>query len=179
MSNNAVTCWRYALPNTGHYEGWAVVHVDSEGFLGIASDYGDYVYQWPGRKNAGGDFRRFLVALNAEDDQNYLMSKLSRRDVLDRKGTAENVREAVREMRRDGSLTKEEARECWNAAQRFEDDDEYLEHDLWDDILAIEDCEDLFAMTYSDQLKAFVRKEWPRIVAAIREDLAQEDGVSA
>lgn len=174
-----VQCWRYALPNTDHYEGWAVVHVDSEGFLGIASDYGNYAYQWPGRKNVGGDFRRFLVSLNTEGEGEYLMSKLGERNEIDRKATAEAIRETVEEWYLEGDLTEEQAQEYREAADRFAEDEDYLVRDLRDDLDAMPDAWELIQMTYPPMLRAFVRVEWPRIVAAIREDLDQEEGVSA
>ena len=43
--SKAVICWRYVIPNV-QYDGWAIVHVDSSGFLGIVSDFGNYAYRW-------------------------------------------------------------------------------------------------------------------------------------
>src|SRR4051812_17884112 len=59
---------RYDVTSVKH-EGWAVVVVDSKGFLGVFSDYGNYAYHWT---HFGDDFKKFLAGL----DWDYLYGKL-------------------------------------------------------------------------------------------------------
>ena len=52
---------------------WAVIVLDTErGFLGIASDRGNYAFMWS--HTGEDDFRSFLIGL--EDSPDYLLGKL-------------------------------------------------------------------------------------------------------
>ncbi len=160
-----VTCWRYALPNV-HYQGWAIVHIDSSGFLGIASDFGNYAHQWVSWGDQ--DFRQFLADLR---DGGYLCSKLGRETNFDRVATAKAFREDILEGRRQNGYDQKTARQLWDAVAEFLDDDHSADW-LLENTSAMVDGWEMLRYDYESLLRGFVQHVWPRIQAAIREDLA-------
>lgn len=168
--SKAVICWRYVIPNV-QYDGWAIVHVDSSGFLGIVSDFGNYAYRWV---NWGDqDFRAFLLKLG-QTDKDYLHSKLGRATCFDHKTTAKTLRQWIVEGRRNESYNQSSARECWDIVKQFEAyqySAEWLYNHLNEEI---ENVTDAFSYTYENELKNFVQRVWPRIQAAISVDVAGE-----
>lgn len=94
---------------------WAVFTVDkpradSEFFtLSINSSFGGYVFAW---SHPGCSWRKFLARLN----RGYVSSKMVGGDeVFDGDATAQSVRDQIRETRRSGDCSAEEAREEWDA----------------------------------------------------------------
>ena len=165
---NDVTCWRYSVPNVD-YDGWAVAHLDNRGFLAVIGDYGEFGHLW---HNFGDeDFRVFLSRLGPD----YLMGKLGERTELNRKKTVHELRREICQDRRSGLLDREQAREDWDAVAAFEveSDATYSAEDFLDE-LHMEDAGELFVMDYPPRLKGFMERTWPRLVAAMQEDLARE-----
>lgn len=81
--------------------------------LAITSSFGDFGYHW---SHCGpGPWHDFLAKL----DREYAMTKLMGADykVVDFHTTAGDALEAIIEMRRQGDLNREEARESWNEIQ--------------------------------------------------------------
>jgi hypothetical protein len=120
FSKTAVERYDFRIP--GGFA-WAKITVSSDvGLLQISSDYGDWSYRWGG-DNGKPSFKAFLVGLNQE----YLSDKLTRgkRDLLQEQ-TREAVQlEILRERRgapRD--VTRQQAREAWDAACRLDLDSE-------------------------------------------------------
>lgn len=164
-----VTCWRYAIPNV-HHQGWAIVHIDSSGFLGVVSDFGNYAHQWVSWGDK--DFREFLLELG-RTDKDYLHSKLGRRTCFDRAATAQAFREDILEGRRQNGYDQKTARQLWDAVAEFLDDDHSADW-LLENTSAIVDGWEMLRYDYESLLRGFVQHVWPRIQAAIREDLTRE-----
>lgn len=163
-----VTCWRYALPSVQH-QGWAVVHVDSRGFFGVVSDFGNYAFNWTA---FGDDFRQFLLGIG--DDTGYLCSKLGPQRTLDVKATTQVFREYILSDRRAGRMEKERARELWLRTDEFRH--ELIElGDLIDTASeTFPGCWEWGSYDYDGRLRGFAQHVWPRILTAIRDELDAE-----
>lgn len=163
-----VTCWRYSLPPVRH-EGWAIVHMDSHGFFGAASDFGNYAFNWTA---FGDDFRKFLLGIGT--DTGYLCSKLGPRRTLDVKATTQLFRENILSGRREGRMEKDRARELWLRTDEFR-------HELIELGELIDTASDIFpgcwewgSYDYDEDLRGFAQRIWPRLLAAVQADLAVE-----
>lgn len=80
------------------------------GSISIQSSFGDFAYTWT---SIGSDtFRTFLRSLNFE----YFMGKACPKDFreFDLDLTVQGIRENLLKARRQGDLSKEDARTCWS-----------------------------------------------------------------
>ena len=165
----APTVWRYSLQSE-HHEGWAVFLLDSYGMLAVASDYGNYVHHWPRGGWGTGDFRVFLLGI----DPSYLIGKLGHgRTVLDPAGTERRIRDTVLRARREQYLTKDRAQSEWDRVGASDFADVVSFHD-WYLNTSLEDAYELAVYQPEPQLVAFTQRVWPRFLAALREDLGQQ-----
>lgn len=155
---------RYDVPSVKH-EGWAVVVIDSRGFLGVFSDYGNYAYHWT---HFGDDFKKFLAQL----DWDYLYGKLMQlRDarVYDGSATLANIRNRIVELRREGQLTYDEAREEWTLAADSEiDDHSSIGYALWYQQTNLPDANELYETRNDLQCEQFCQKVWPRFIELLK-----------
>lgn len=165
-----VKMWRYVLRSesrNGWNEGWAIFLLDSKGFFAVCSDYGDYVYHWG--SIGPTDFRVFLCGL----DRSYLIGKIAPKKEYDAEATKDFVKETIISHRRDGTFTKEEAREEWDLMQECDFDD----FNDWLRQTQISDAWEMAIYRHSRQALAFYDRVWPRFIALLKEDLASEPGV--
>ena len=151
----------------GYYVGTFVIADD--GYFSTVSEWGNYAYYW---SHAGACFRSAL----ANFDGDYVLNKIARRDVYDGEATGADVRRHILEYRRDGHMTKEEAREEW---------DLFIEHERlesrecfawWYRDTKIGDASEFASHDYPSQAKWFSVKAWPHFVKALRAELAAEKG---
>lgn len=159
-----VVCWRYALPPIRH-EGWAIVHVDSHGFFGVVSDFGNYAFHWSA---FGDDFRQFLTEISAD----YLCGKLGGApNHLDVRATTQRFREDILHDRRDGRLDRQRARELWTTTEEFRH--ELISFEELVEAFSAEspDCWEWGYYDFAPALRGFAQHIWPRLMTAIRTDL--------
>jgi hypothetical protein len=157
---------RYNVRSDGRHEGWAVVVIDSKGFLGVVSDYGNYAFHW---SSFGDDFRKFL----REIDDDYLYGKLMQgRDakVYDGEATLRGILKRIIELRREGRLTPDRARDEWTLAK-----DSEINHDRFSDGFSIwyretqlENANELYETMQDPQCRMFCQKVWPRFVELLK-----------
>lgn len=158
-----VTYYRYVVP-TLKFEGWGEFVIGSNGFFAAVSDYGNYAFRW--RNIAVGlEVRRFVIQLEPD----YLLSKIARRDEFDVEGTVQNIKGQICEERRRKDLTKEDARETWDAADRITNSHEAS---IWyDDYASTVDVEGTYTQRYSLDSQDFAHKLFPRLKELIRREL--------
>ncbi len=162
--------WRYEGPNEDKcYGGWFIAFIDSAGCLAVLSDYGDYSYRW---HSPGASMRHFLLCCNT----GYVADKFGYnvKAEIDGDATRKGIREYILETRRQGTLTKEEARLEWeNSRNDFDSDVDFSD---WMQGSNFDDSYE-FYRSRKPQLEAFMRQVWPRLVECIREDLESEKQV--
>lgn len=156
---------RYDVRSDPNHEGWAVIVIDSRGFLGIVSDYGNFAYHWD---SFGDDFRRFLAGL----DWHYLHRKLMHgRDgrVYDGRATLEAIKKLIIEYRRAGELTREQARDEWTLALDSGIDEHRSDgFSLWYRDTQLENVSELYQTMPEPQCQAFCQKVWPRFIELLK-----------
>jgi hypothetical protein len=155
---------RYNVPSVKH-EGWAVVVIDSRGFLGVFSDYGNYAYHWT---HFNDDFKKFLVGL----DWDYLYGKLMQlRDakVYDGEATLRSILKRILELRRVKRLSREQARHEWVLAEDSEIDHHFSNgYSLWHRDTQLEDAHELYETRNDLQCEQFCQKVWPRFIELLK-----------
>lgn len=156
---------RYDVRSDTRHEGWAVVVIDSRGFLGVFSDYGNYAYHWT---HFGGDFRKFLGQL----DWDYLYGKLMQgRDarIYDGEATLRSIKKRIIELRREKRLTAEQAREEWDLAKDSEIDHRFSDgYSLWHRDTQLQDAHELYETMHDLQCQQFCQKVWPRFIELLK-----------
>lgn len=160
----AVELRRYVIPSQKG-EGWAIIVIGSDGYFSTVSDYGNYAYRWT---NPGCEFRKFLVGVNA----GYLIGKLhGRPDEYDGDETTKAIREEIVRRRRDGTWTREEAREEWNLTSGL---DSIVDFAFWWQKTRIEDAHEFQRNSVPSEVVAFANRAWPRFVEMLKAELAAE-----
>lgn len=89
---------------------WADIIIDDDGSFNVQSDNGNFCHSWPrhGRKS----FKHFLIEISRDPD--YLLRKVSRKTELNEEKTLKNWFSSLAERRREGEISKEDAREIWD-----------------------------------------------------------------
>lgn len=157
--------------------GWADITLrewPEGGSFQCQSDYGDYAHIW----TSIGDrtFKEFLCGL----DKDYFLKKTRSQDylVFDSERTCKQLREEIIRMRREGDITKEVARQCWedvesvdsNFGDNVRDFCHGLEHTHIPEVLYDWDyCSIPILNSYHPSCTAFWERVWPHIVAYWRE----------
>ena len=164
--------WRYEVRNNEHCQGWAILHLDSGGFFGVCSDYGDYAYLWSGHGRE--DFRTFVCELTHDPD--YAATKLTygRSDSreFNREETVQRIREEICRERRSGTLTKGEAIDEWDEVEYLADGE--MSFDEWCGRTGLEDAHEFYNTKTNHQAMAFCKEVLPRLVEVIRKELTDE-----
>jgi hypothetical protein len=145
--------------------------MDSTGFFGAVSDYGNYSYLW----NAHGreDFRLFVVGL--EKSWDYAATKLGgyeKNHVFDAEATAEAIRKEVLEGRRQESITLERAQEEREYAEELERKNITIEQ--WAERTNLDDPSEYVVHRRAADLEAFCKKLLPRLATMIRAEMGAE-----
>lgn len=172
----SVTTWRYVLPSLPKGEdSWSIVFVDSTGCVAVLSDYGDWCYRWVTKHCGFDDFRKFLV----QADWGYVAMKLGlgREDALrvyDGEATRKNIRRRIREARRDGSLSKKQARDEWELAGSDIEDNGLVGFHEWYQHTKFSDAYECAVYRMSHGLHHWVTVSFPRLKEVLRAELAAE-----
>jgi hypothetical protein len=164
-----VKLWRYYLSNENR-EGWAEIVIGSTGFFAAVSDYGNYAFAW--RSMGVDDARKFF--LRAPDDWCYFAGKLGGAHAREYDGVATRlaIREEIIRLRRDGGLTRDEARAEWELAEgNIEDSEVWL--GIWWSRTKI-DATELRRTRLDASLEAFCKVTMVRLAEVIRAELAKE-----
>lgn len=148
-----------------HLGGWAVVHIDSRGFLGVVSDHGNYAFHWT---SFGKDFKTFLADL----EWDYLHGKLTFgwSEVYDGHASAEAIRREILTDRRQGLSREHEARHEWDLFQSHKD--EILDSEggfgAWAQDTDMSDAFELRRTRPEPQCEAFCKKLWPHFIEQLK-----------
>jgi hypothetical protein len=168
--SSEVKSWRYSIPNTKGYEGWAILFIDNAGCFAALSDYGDWTHRWNARgfeEHEKKDFRHFVLSCS----DHYLLDKLNPRQEYDPEGTLQAVKEAICGMRRERQLEKDEAREEWEHLEDCERlENEYM-FQRWMELTELSDAWELSTTKHSEQCRAFIQQCMPRLRELIKNDL--------
>lgn len=155
---------------------WAVFFLSIDGYLDIQSDYGDYSYRWG---SFGPCFKQFLI----DCDRSYLLGKLgmNKPKEFDNKKTYECIKRDIINMRREGEINSEIAKESWEQAKyilEFMNEHEYQEFiigsnniiygSIYKDTIEIP-C----IMEYSYQLRYFLDECWKEFIKILKEEVFQ------
>lgn len=162
----------------GHW--LADVILRSDGFFSTVSDWGNYAFRWT---HPGMEFRAFVAQLEGQDD--YVCSKLAKRDWWDGEQTLKNIKHRITSGRRDGWLTKARAEEEWghliDACATFWSEGlngvremDHLQFSRFYDKTSLDDAGELASYDYPPDVRGFCREVMPRLAAAIRAELTAE-----
>ena len=161
-----VQTWRYSLPNV-QGEGWAIIFIDETGCFTALSDWGDVGYRWNQRGLPEGGFKRFLI----QCEDSYLISKFgSQRREYDPEATLEAVKHDILQSRRDGQLSKEDAREEWDGLQTYDNLSNDHDFSQWYTTTKL-DAAELHCMRYVRDVTNFVEKVMPRLREVLKAEL--------
>lgn len=160
--------WRYSIPSE-QGEGWAVFVLGSDGYFSSVSDYGNYAFLWCAHECR--DFREFL--LHTDRDWDYFVRKLSPGNVYDGEATERGIRETILRLRRDRSLSMEEARTEWDLASNIDLDSEIGFHQ-WYIETALSDAWEYGQYRAPEHVVQFVRKCMVRLIPLLRADLERD-----
>lgn len=143
--------------------GWARAWVTSDGCLTIMSDWGNYAYWWFGDN---GDHRDFLASCGVDYIENKLAGGKSE---IDHDATVAGIKERICRRRREGGLSREEARDEWELLQGV---DFESERDMWHwyDNTELDDAAEVLCHRHPLQLQMFMRRCWPLLVAEMLRD---------
>lgn len=137
--------------------------------VSVISDYGSFGFCW---SHIGGDWREFLASL----DFDYAMKKMMGLRLwtpLDVTEATDKARALVVDQRRQGGLTRKDARTLFDAASSARGDAFNCQHFLaeWDresgGLMSRHDLYDAKWDKYDPQAEAFWSEIWPHFVAAI------------
>ncbi len=148
---------------------WAYIYVDeANGVFTSYSSFGNYAYQW--RSIGGRTLKAFLSGL----DFDYFMGK-TRRDYrrFDYDATVEGIKEYIVDGRRQGSLTKDEARAAWRDLEDISDEnssDRFFDAFCWSKPLMHvygSDICDIARERPDPDSRGFWQKIWPEFLKKI------------
>lgn len=97
---------------------WAKIMIDENAWMfSCISDCGNFSYRWPSESHI--TFKKFLTQI----DTGYLLRKIEPFPTkFNQEATFKNLVRALIEQRREGNITKEQAREDMNVIKEFEFD---------------------------------------------------------
>lgn len=168
-----VKLWRYYLPNINH-EGWSEVVISSGGFFAAVSDYGNYAFAW--RSMGCDDARKFF--LRAPQEWSYFANKLgSYEEYRQYNGDATEaaIKDVIIHRRREGELSRHEAREQWDLLADFDHLDRKEDFARWFDVQDLGgDIYEHIQTRCAPGLEAFCKVTMGRLAEVIRAELEQE-----
>lgn len=165
------TIWRYVI--RGPHHSWAVIVIDSHGFVFVNSDFGGYAHRWT---HFGPCIRTFLTEIQGD----YVLGKLTLGWPTEY--CAEKTERAVKNLilseRRSGGLTKPYARREWDLLKYHEDLGSEMAFGKWldDTELHKSHCPlyELADFEPNRDAQRFVDTLFPLLQATLREALAAE-----
>ncbi|MEV2908670.1 hypothetical protein ABNF65_08405 [Paenibacillus larvae] len=108
--------WRYDIPPIDG-EGWGTFLLDEKGMFAAVTDYGNCAYQWT--QSGCIDFRHFFA--KERTNWGYFLPKLFYKlKEYDGDETLKRVKEDIISCRRDGTFTREKARQEWDLLERHD-----------------------------------------------------------
>ena len=173
----------YIFRKVSKYDFWADVTIRSwkgGGSIAIEADHGTFINSW----NATGtdDIRKFLIKLQYD----YFMGKAAHDHgyVTDWEATAQEVKRDILQSRRDGDISQEKARECWDSWMAVDHDEGFYwqirEHSELYDFVSRGDFPT--KVKRSSGPDGFWTYVWPEIVAVWTKELeeaSKEEAVPA
>jgi len=178
------TVTKYKLYASGEDRNWLWAHIivdEASLSLDIQSDYGDYCHRW---HSVGLSFKQFLT----ETDNSYLYSKFGgeSRERFSCEKTCKAIKKEILDCRRargdwkyTDSITKDQARECWDqihAVQREGlDSGDAAFRDIWTGALNEYMYPDPHGIPYVKddcaQTTMFLERIWPHFVKELKGEL--------
>jgi hypothetical protein len=155
---------RYDIPSDRkRHEGWAIIHIDSNGFLGVVSDYGNYAFHW---SSFEGDFKAFLGEVSSD----YLYSKLSSsRVIYDGYATERAIKAHILSQRRTKAWTANDARTEWDLLAEHEVDHDTSDgFSCWYRDTSIRDAHEFYQTRPEPQCVGFCEKIWPTFIERLK-----------
>jgi len=111
----------YRFVFRGSLSGWVIFTIcDETGELSVQSDWGCWGHRWNIEHLGNGATLTEFIRDRDPEHADYLANKLSysmpsdARRLPDEEGTEKAIRDRILELRRDGSVTAEDAREAWD-----------------------------------------------------------------
>lgn len=136
---------------------WATFRFDIDnGEIVITSDCGNYAYRWPEK---GKEFLSLICSF----DEDYLLRKLSNKDVIDEESTLSQAKDYIEEYCEDNKveISKFNLNELTDICSStssydnlYQDIEEYL--DNYDIITSIDDIDNIICFDYHPQAKRIV-----------------------
>jgi len=146
-------------------EGWGKFVIDDTGYFSVVSDYGNYAFQWSA---FGDNFKEFLTRL----DSSYLMGKLEGScRWFDREATALSFGREIINLRKEKTITKEEARDMWDEIEAHSDEREFGDF-VGDHWKHFQDGYYLLQYDHSPQMRGFAERLYPRFVEELKKEIA-------
>ncbi len=151
---------------------WGYFFINAKGLFVAHTDFGTFGYHWP--VDEEWDFLKFLAG---RIDRDYLLSKISRRDVLDEDKTQKALLRDLLERRREGYISKVRARELYDGLLQPHDTNimhwameqkEFYENDAYE----------LAVYVYPVEAQAFVDRLFPVLQQQLREELSKQTEVA-
>ncbi|SFH21672.1 hypothetical protein SAMN05660649_04288 [Desulfotomaculum arcticum] len=167
--------WRYSLPPIDSIEGWGIFLLDSTGMFAAVTDYGNYAFKWT--HHGCKDFREFFIDIKHGSDNEYYIKKLfqGQEKEFDGENTIKSIKEHILYYRRDGSYSKEFAREEWDLIKEYEHNFiSVIDFTRWHDETKIDEAHEFACYDYPSDIKAFGQKLLPRLADVLREELQKE-----
>ncbi len=162
-----VTFWRYSIPNEEKQgQGWGTFIIDSTGMFCAITDYGNYIYKWT--HHGKDDVRKFILEIGAY----YLLSKVGTKE-YDNERTVAHIKETIDGMYKDGDIKKVMAANEREFLLILKEDGDF--HD-WQRCTDLGDAHEYACYGYTAHNTMFAEKLFPRLQAAIREELEREAG---
>lgn len=129
------------------------------------SSYGVFGHYW---HSMGSPFKQFVAKL----EEDYLLCKIGRK-IASADVTLDSVRRAIKSIRRNENISKDDAREAWGAVDAIAD--EYYPAEILisklseaEEIEKLElDWTEINTMDWESDAVQFVRKLWPAFVEAL------------
>lgn len=154
---------------------WARVWITDDGCITILSDFGNFGY-WFGAP--GSEFRKFLTGCGPD----YLFNKFTSGncEACDTAGSVEAIQKHICRLRRDGTLTRDAAREEWELIRENNEFDEFARVH-WYEETQLESAHELprYVRDHANDVAAFMRHLWPGFVEQLKAELGREAALSA
>lgn len=158
---------------------WASINISDDGFLNIQSDYGNYNYCWSAFGNSfGNSFKKFLVDCNSQYIRDKLGIELERE--FDSETTEKAIKKEIISMLRCKDISSENARECWNIANKIKRC--ISQHEFYD-LIYYKETEILHHIYFGDvstipvytnvnsRLQFFMDIIWPEFIKELKSEL--------
>lgn len=166
------SCEKYTL--RFDYGDYAIFTIDDTGMFNCQSSFGDYAYHW----NAFGDnFKEFLCGI----DSGYLFRKLCNEDYFDFNKYVEDSKKEILKLRKEGDLTKEQARELLeffdNGLEDYSSFDMTCHQVFGNSLLNELYCNEVYysdfcpEKDYDPSQKAFILEIYPKFVEILKKEL--------